>query len=641
MRDQEHAMTMFLNGLWQGALLALVMWGIVKVTPGINAATRHALWWATLLAVVILPMRGLTFGGGDGQRSGEVAGKNLVAPEVAGNTAPGANSGTTGEKALPAANAGLRTSHTAAHWQPMEVAAGPVWIALLGAWVVVSAGLMMRLLDSYRWLQRVKGGATAAPARLEARLVTLAARAGVRRRGTLLISSEVEAPMVLGLTHPAIVIPKALLERLPQTDFDHVVLHELAHLGRYDDWTNLLQRLIEALFPVQPAVFWIGRQMGLEREAACDDRVIASASAATTYAASLTRVAEVTMWARSRVLASGALGRPSQLYRRVERLLKGRPNAPAGISRAATALGLGAVIAMASASTLIPPVVAWAQGAPQGNGAAAPGPEAGGAAGGGAVEKWESAMEFTKSQTFAVDAGKKLDVNVDQGNVHLSTWDQNRVKIVARFKGPDVAEFLKHFTTTMSSNNDGVQLEAKGDGWAGLGRLKVEIDYEIQTPARFNADVDNRLGNIDAANLQGTVKLVTKLGNVTLSEITGKVEAETNSGNVSAAECAGTLALDTKQGNVSATRFAGDSIQAESAMGNVAAEMTAAPKGDSGLTTKMGNVHLKLAKKAAVNLTMSTNMGNVNSDVGKGAINGGGPALRLETNMGNVTVTGE
>jgi len=49
-----------LNTLWQSAGLALLVWAALRFLPRINvrinAATRCAVWWAVLAAVVLLPM---------------------------------------------------------------------------------------------------------------------------------------------------------------------------------------------------------------------------------------------------------------------------------------------------------------------------------------------------------------------------------------------------------------------------------------------------------------------------------------------------------------------------------------------------------------------------------------------------------
>ena len=65
---------------------------------------------------------------------------------------------------------------------------------------------------------------------------------------------QIAGPMSLGLIDPAILIPWAFLDKLSDAELDHIVMHELAHLQRRDDWTNLAQRFIEAVLPIQPAV---------------------------------------------------------------------------------------------------------------------------------------------------------------------------------------------------------------------------------------------------------------------------------------------------------------------------------------------------------------------------------------------------
>ena len=133
--------------------------------------------------------------------------------------------------------------------------------------------------------------------------------------------------MSLGFLNPAILIPRALLDTLSDSELEHVVLHELGHLRRWDDWTNLAQKLIEAILPIQPAVYWIGHRMSIEREMACDDWVIAATGTAEPYAASLTKVAELSQWAHAGILAAGATGNRSQLFSRVHHMLDRTRNA--------------------------------------------------------------------------------------------------------------------------------------------------------------------------------------------------------------------------------------------------------------------------------------------------------------------------
>jgi beta-lactamase regulating signal transducer with metallopeptidase domain len=66
---------------------------------------------------------------------------------------------------------------------------------------------------------------------------------------------------VFGFLHPRILIPPALLERLTSPELQQVVLHEMEHLRRRDDWTNLLQKMGLVLFPLNPVLLWVERRL--------------------------------------------------------------------------------------------------------------------------------------------------------------------------------------------------------------------------------------------------------------------------------------------------------------------------------------------------------------------------------------------
>src|SRR5579863_6595918 len=50
------ALAVLFNSLWQGALIALVAWGVLRVFPRANAATRYAIWAFALVAMIVSPI---------------------------------------------------------------------------------------------------------------------------------------------------------------------------------------------------------------------------------------------------------------------------------------------------------------------------------------------------------------------------------------------------------------------------------------------------------------------------------------------------------------------------------------------------------------------------------------------------------
>jgi hypothetical protein len=103
---------------------------------------------------------------------------------------------------------------------------------------------------------------------------------------------------------------------------DQIVLHETEHLHRFDDWTNLLQKVCLIFFPLNPALWWIDRRLSKEREMACDEAVIRITQAPRAYAACLASLAERGLQHRTEALSLGAWNRRSDLVHRVHRILQ-------------------------------------------------------------------------------------------------------------------------------------------------------------------------------------------------------------------------------------------------------------------------------------------------------------------------------
>ena len=49
-------MTLIVAWLWQGLAIAWFTAAAARVMPRLNAATRHAIWWLALAAVLALPV---------------------------------------------------------------------------------------------------------------------------------------------------------------------------------------------------------------------------------------------------------------------------------------------------------------------------------------------------------------------------------------------------------------------------------------------------------------------------------------------------------------------------------------------------------------------------------------------------------
>jgi hypothetical protein len=141
-----------------------------------------------------------------------------------------------------------------------------------------------------------------------------------------------------------VVIPEWFLQEMAPAELQQVLLHELTHLRRRDDWTNLTQKVIKAILFFHPSVWWLEQRLSLEREMACDEAVLARAASPYGYAECLTRLAEKTLIRKNIALAQGLVSRMRQLSMRVAQILD--DNRPEGTQIWKPAIPMVAVAAV-------------------------------------------------------------------------------------------------------------------------------------------------------------------------------------------------------------------------------------------------------------------------------------------------------
>jgi beta-lactamase regulating signal transducer with metallopeptidase domain len=180
------------------------------------------------------------------------------------------------------------------------------WAVLSAAmYVLVVAFLLGRLVVQRSAARRIVKEATLVtePA-WTSTLDNCIALVGVQHPVTLRRSRDQLMPMTTGTLTPAIVIP-ADSDTWDDDRRRAVLLHELAHIARRDCLTQMLTAIACALYCFHPGVWYIARRLRIERELACDDRVLAAGARATDYASHLLELAYQWSGRRAPALAVG------------------------------------------------------------------------------------------------------------------------------------------------------------------------------------------------------------------------------------------------------------------------------------------------------------------------------------------------
>jgi hypothetical protein len=180
----------------------------------------------------------------------------------------------------------------------------------------------------------------------------------------MIATSEcVRVPAAIGFWKRTIVLPAWTLRELPAQDLNVILLHEFAHLRRWDDWTNLIQKIVRALFFFHPAVWWIEQRISVEREMACDDAVLAETANPRGYATCLVSLLEKSLAERRWSMAQAAVHRAREASLRLAQILdKNRPAATRVWKPALGMVGVFSIFCLALLP-LAPQFVAFDRGA--------------------------------------------------------------------------------------------------------------------------------------------------------------------------------------------------------------------------------------------------------------------------------------
>ena len=364
----DSALVALVNGLWQGVALALAVWCFFRVTSFSNAATRYAVWWVVMLTIVALPVLiGLT--PSKRPRASQVkeplsspSAPMLVLSQTAdANRLPSFGSPAPSDPEMKAPSlegaVPLPSPRKMAGWFPLRLAPRRWSAYVVAGWLFITLVMLGRVGWSYFQLRQLKKASAPLGPPCQECLNEWLASSGFSRPVALRSSERVCGPMAAGLAQPAIVFPLGLAERLNEEELDQLVLHELAHLHRRDDWTNLGQKIVEALFFFHPAVRFVGRQLNMEREIACDDWAITQTGKPKPYAACLTKLVELTGRVETPALASGGWTTRKQIVRRIEMSLNRSRNSSPRLSRASILVSLAVLVLVGVQAARTSPLV--------------------------------------------------------------------------------------------------------------------------------------------------------------------------------------------------------------------------------------------------------------------------------------------
>ena len=323
------------------AVLTVAMLAYVLAARRASAATRHLLWTLAILGLLVLPVLVAAVPGW--------VRLDLTAPAAAVATAPIA----------PLARFATDLMPDAAMLPPGDVtgssSARPVaWLSVAAFVYVLGIVVLLVRLVAQRWsIARLTRRAAVVTDDIWTGLVADSARRlGVRHSVTVRRSLDHTMPMAVGTQRPSILIP-AEADEWSDDRRRAVVLHELAHVARHDCLVQTLAAIATAIYWAHPGVWWVARRLRIERELACDDRVLLAGAPARDYAGHLLEIAYALKSDVAPALAV-TMAAPNHLEDRLRALLDDeRPRHPPRLRSRVAAFAVMSVVVVTFAGVTI------------------------------------------------------------------------------------------------------------------------------------------------------------------------------------------------------------------------------------------------------------------------------------------------
>ncbi|MEA2572582.1 MAG: hypothetical protein QOI24_4583 [Acidobacteriota bacterium] len=274
--------------LWTSTIVLLLAYAIARFAPRLTARTRYAVLLAgiakfALPSALFAPL--VEWIGGS--RGGSVLIMNLVRGPIA----------------TPIAIAGT---------------AAPRWPFVAGIiWASIAALLLVRtFLLHRRTLAAALFGAMPASPREVAALTRAKERVGVTQSVDLVRSPIAEAPAVLRIIRPVLILPPSS-DALEDGELESILAHECAHVARRDNAAAVFESLAGALLWFHPLIIAARRELARRREQACDE-IVADGANEETYISALAKVCRSAIAPR---IAGVSCMASSQLKERVEHFM--------------------------------------------------------------------------------------------------------------------------------------------------------------------------------------------------------------------------------------------------------------------------------------------------------------------------------
>lgn len=344
-----------LHSLWQIALVAFVLFVLLKILREVPANVRYWLSVFALVFAVALPV--FTF---------YQLNKSLSANFSINESSKDENSVTFNKQSYTPDNFAIqktnktdltneKTSSVFGSFKNLQSYFSNNFSAVLpflvGIWFVGILLFSVRLIGGFRQLHIFKTHEISAPdKKWQDKFSELCERLNIRQTVRFFKSDIIETPVVIGFLKPAVLIPASVFLQIGAHELETIIAHELVHIRRCDALVNFAQSFVEVLFFYHPCVWWMSSLIRIEREFAADESVVKILeNSQIVYANALANLEELRHLTNQKITPLATAANGGNLMQRISKILQKNT----GISGGKTVSLWSAVAALALISAFL------------------------------------------------------------------------------------------------------------------------------------------------------------------------------------------------------------------------------------------------------------------------------------------------
>ncbi len=566
----------------------------------------------------------------------------------------------------------------------------PISTILMLGWALISLILFARFVYSeWRTAVSVKQSHTIDPNQLPVSFQQLKATARVQRPVRLATNQWVSSPIVYGITSPVLLIPNDISQKYTTNQISWILLHELAHIKRYDALARLIQKIAQTLFFFHPAVWLANWMLDRQREFVCDDLAAIHANVPRRDCGEgfLNVVFQVNS---ARLPATGLLGLFNSKQIVKERLMRILDHNQTHQAR----LTISSIVLLTVLTLLIVPfsgamqetkehatqVTTHVQDTVQhsshseedkGEHNAKPVTKGNQYIRG---ESFEIANEFINSIEFVVPDGEIIITPQDSKNNHKLSVEakiiikKNNNKSAPTYTDEDIQKIKETVHFVIETDNEKKHAVIRGViPKKNPNGLSISILVNAKVPAVWlvkalcqdgdvevkgisaSVDAQSRDGDVTVLQCSDVVNAVSQDGDLVITDCSGAITAKTEDGDIVALNCPGPLNISSEDGDLTMDKVK-HQVQAESPDGTIKINFVAIPSKDCFLKSSDGDIDITIPRNSTATFDLTCGDGELDLDkkaftgtikkrTAQALLNGGGVTIKGRTGDGDISVS--